>query len=102
MSVDFEDKLLEDVMHDGSLHFAIFPQVVSPLRTLLKIFTLWGAYPTAYLPSVTETWIDFRYKGNKFSIHNPMGDFWFFVENPNCSKTHLIKVMKHFESLLSE
>ena len=83
--------LTNERMHDGSRHFVLLPQSAAPLRLLFRIFTLPGAFPTAYLPSVIGSWIDFRYKGHRFSINNQYGEFWFFVQDPNCPDQVLLK-----------
>jgi len=88
-------------MHDGSINFLLLPTgSTSPIRLAFRVLSLWGAFPTAYIPSLDEAWIDFRYKGNKFSINNQYGDFWFFVENSSCPDSVLLEVANHFEKLL--
>lgn len=82
--------LLNDRMHDGSRNFILLPETVSPFRVLLHVFVLFGAFPTAYVPSLAESWIDFRYKGHKLGINNQYGDFWFFVQDPNCPEEVLV------------
>lgn len=90
-------------MNDGSRNFILLPVgSTPPIRLLPRVFTLLGAYPTLYVPSFSESWIDFRYKKHKFSINNQYGDFWFFVKDPNCPEEILIKVAKHFAGLLGE
>jgi len=83
-------------MHGGSLHFAFFPDTIAPLTMPLKILGLRGAFPTAYVPGVDETWIDFRFKKHKFSIHRTFGDYSFFVEKPDCPEKVLEQVFQHF------
>jgi len=73
-----------------------------PIRLLFRVFSLWGAFPTAYIPSFSESWIDFKYKKHKFSINNQYGDFWFFVEDPDCPEEILIEVVSHFSGVLNE
>ncbi len=94
-------ELLNQTMHDGSRHFALLPVgKVSPVRLLFRILTLWGAFPTAFVPSLAESWIDFRFRGFKFSINDQYGDYWFFVQDPGCPESILIKVAQHFEEVL--
>ena len=100
MSDASPEPLLNERMHDGSRHFALLPESRSSLRVLFHTFVLPGAFPTAYVPSLTESWIDFRYKGHKFSINNQFGDFWFFVRDPSCPDTTLARVANHFQKLL--
>jgi hypothetical protein len=92
--------LLDERMNDGSRHFALLPQSKSPIRLLLHVLALPGALPTAYAPSLDESWFDFRYRGHKFSVNNQFGDFWFFVQDPSCPEPILIKVANHFARLL--
>ena len=90
-------------MTDGSRNFVLLPVGnTAPIRLLFRIVTLWGAYPTAYIPGFSESWIDFKYKGYKFSINNQFGDFWFFVQSTGCPEFILEKVAKHFSELLDE
>jgi hypothetical protein len=94
-------KLIDQRMHDGSRHFVFLPESKSSGRLLLHLAGLFGALPTAYVPSMLESWIDFRYKGHKFSINTQMGDYWFFVQDPNCPEEILLKVASHFHKLLN-
>lgn len=93
--------LIDERMHDKSRHFVALPQSVAPLRLLFRVFSLFGAIPTAYVPSITESWIDFRFRGHRFSINNQYGDFWFFVQDPSCPEEVLAKVASHFAKLLN-
>ncbi|MEO7326188.1 MAG: hypothetical protein ABIW82_15285 [Dokdonella sp.] len=94
-------ELLDERMHDGSRHFALLPQTQSPLRLLFSVFTLVGAIPRGYLPGlIAGSWLDFRYKGYKFSVNHQYGDFWFFVDDPDCPDSLLTKVASHFAKLL--
>jgi hypothetical protein len=94
-------KLLQDKMHDGSRNFLLLPTgSTPPIRLVFRVFSLWGAFPTAYIPGLDESWIDFRYKSNKFSINDQYGDFLFFVENPSCPDSVLLEVASHFEKIL--
>ena len=92
--------LLDDRMKDGSRNFILLPQSVPPLRLIPRILTLWGAFPTAFVPGLDQAWIDFRYRGYKFSINDQFGDFWFFVNDPACPTVVLERVAGHFASLL--
>jgi len=94
-------EIINDIMYDGSRNFLLIPVGSTPsIRLLFRVFTLWGAFPTAYIPGLGESWIDFRYKSHSFSINNQYGDFWFFVRDPLCPEETLIRVALHFEVLL--
>ena len=77
--------LTNELMHDGSRLFFTWPQNCSPLRLLWLILRL-PALPTAYLPDLVtgETWIDWHWRGHRFSAHSIHGDFLFFSETPDC------------------
>jgi hypothetical protein len=94
-------QLLNNRMKDGSRNFILLPQTVPPLRLIPRIVTLWGAFPTAYVPSLAESWIDFRYRRQNFSINNQFGDFWFFVEDASCPTDILERVANHFSKFLA-
>ena len=47
--------------------------------------------------TVVEVWIDFTYKEHSFTIHNPLGEYWLSVENPECPEAILTEVMEHVE-----
>jgi hypothetical protein len=70
-------------MNDGSRHFADAPWMpAAEIRR--RIERLPGAAVTAFIDLPSETWIDFSCRGFRFSAHNPMNEFWLFVENPAC------------------
>lgn len=88
-------------MDDGSRHFANFPETVSfeRLREIVKQFE--GTHEISFITdNVTEVWLDFAYKGHKFSINNQNGDYWFFVEDPACLNEILLEVVEYFERFL--
>lgn len=95
------DKLFDFRMHDGSRNFADLPEVIffDKLREIAKL--LEGAAETAFVTDwVTEVWLDFDFRGYKFSINNQNGDYWFFVENPECPDKILLEVVEHFQSFI--
>ena len=93
--------LLNETISDGSRLFLQLPQTCPPSRLLWRIIRF-GGLPTAFVSDwVTgETWMDFRYKGQKFSVHNPYGvEFWFFVKNPACPEDILHRLAEYFVCL---
>jgi len=87
-------------MHDGSRHFVSLPESAGPRRVLKHIFGLGFAFPYFYLSGAIECWIDFWYRGHRFTINNQYGEYWFFVKNPSCPTPTLERVASHFASLL--
>lgn len=97
------NKLFDHRMKDGSRNFADLPESVffDELREIAKRFD--NAIVTGFVTDwVTEVWLDFEYRGHKFSINNQYGEYWFFVENPNCPDEILLEVVEHFERFLDK
>ncbi len=93
-------KLFSFILPNGSRNYADLPEFYpwDVLRDHLK--KLFGSRETAYVSdNVTEFWLDFDFRDNKFSINNQSGEFWFIVEDPNCSDVILIEVIEHFEKM---
>ena len=96
------DDLLNFITPKGSIQFGELPEIYpwSILRKQIK--SLKGAFETGYVSDdVTEFWLDFEYREHKFSINNNLGDFWFFVENPECPDEILSEVLKNFDKIYS-
>lgn len=93
--------LLEIKMNDGSRHFADLPEVVFFDELADYVEELEGAEITEFLTNgVVEMWLEFEYRGHKFSVNNQFGDYWFFVQNPNCPDEILLEIIDHFRKLL--
>jgi hypothetical protein len=95
-------KLINQIASDGSRQFAELPQAQDwdQLREHLK--SLAGVSITDFLTDhVTEAWIDFSYSGHSFSINNQFGEYWFFVDDPNCHDKILEQVVVHCERFLN-
>ena len=93
--------LLNETISDGSRLFLQLPQTRPPSRLLWRIVRF-GGLPTAFVSDwVTgEMWMDFRYKSQKFSVHNPYGvEYWFFVKNPACPEDILHRLAEYFARL---
>ena len=96
-------KLFNFKMNDGSRNFADLPETVffDELREIAG--KLDGARETGFVTDwVTEVWLDFEFRGHKFSINNQNGDYWFFVEKPDCPDEILLEVAGHFQKHLQK
>ena len=63
--------------------------------------SVWGVQVTDFITdNVTEVWIDFVYRGQRFSVNNQFGEYWFFVDKPRCSEEILEAVLGHCELVL--
>ena len=94
-------KLFDFRMNDGSRNFADLPETVffDKLREIAEQFE--GAKETGFVTDwITEVWLDFEFREQRFSINNQQGDYWFFVENPDCPDEILMEVVEHFQKFL--
>ena len=88
-------------MHDGSRHFASLPQSCAWYAIRDHVDKLDGALLTQFLgDGILEAWVDFAYCEHEFSINDPLAEYWFFVNDPDCPETILRRVVKHFAKLL--
>ncbi len=95
-------KLTNFLAKDGSRKFAELPQTKlwHELRDHLR--ALKGAVITNFMTDgITEAWIDFTFQGQTFAVNDQFGDYWFFVNDPNCSDEILTEIVDHCEMLLT-
>lgn len=93
------NKLFDVNFGDGSRNFADLPETFFFDRLREIAGTLEGAVETGFLTDwVTEVWLDFVYRGHNFSINNQNGEYWFFVDDPECPDEILTEVIEHFEN----
>ena len=92
------DKLFDIRMNDGSHNFADLPESVFFDKLCEHAEAFKNAQVTEFITDwVTEVWLDFEYHGHKFSINNQHGEYWFFVDDPNCPDEILMEVIEYFE-----
>lgn len=95
------DELREIKMNDGSRHFVDMPEVVFFDEFADHVEDLEGAEITEFLTNgIIEMWLDFEYRGHKFSVNNQLGDYMFFVEDASCDEEILLEIIDHFRKLL--
>jgi len=95
------EQLLNIIMHDGSRHFADLPESASWEKLQEHIALLSGVTDTKMTTDhVTEAWIDFNFRGHKFSVNNQFGNYWFFVEDPETPDEILAAVLDHCRGFL--
>ena len=93
---------LDERMQDGSRLFAILRDPISwkamkdhlESREDIRILRF-------ETDGITEGWLDFEYFGHHFTVHDPLGEFYVFVKDPNCSSFILGELMTHFRKLKS-
>jgi hypothetical protein len=89
-------------MNDGSRQFAALPESESWHRLRDHVSELAGAQVTDLITDeITEAWLDFTYRGQRFNVNNQFGEYWFFVRDPSCADDILTEVVRHCDSLLS-
>ena len=95
--------LLKIKMNDSSRHFVDLPEIVFFDEFYDHADKLEGAEITEFVTDgVVEMWLDFDFRGHKFSVNNQFGDYWFFVQDPNCPDEILLEVINHFRKLLEQ
>jgi hypothetical protein len=95
--------IFNDRMNDGSRHFGTLPQTVLWYDLRDHVAKLSGATVTCFVTEhVTEAWIDFSFQGHEFAINDQLGEYWFFVQDPQCPDPVLKDVLAHFQHLLGE
>lgn len=94
---------LESLMNDGSRHFVDMPEVVFFDEFCEHTEKLEEAEITEFVTDgVVEMWLDFEFRGHKFSVNNQLGDYLFFVEDPECPEEILLEIIAHFRKLLEQ
>ena len=95
--------LFDMKMNDGSRHFVDMPEVVFFDEFYDHAEKLEDAEITEFITDgVVEMWLDFEFRGHKFSVNNQFGDYWFFVEDAECPDEILLEVAAHFRALLEQ
>lgn len=99
-------RLFDIRMNDGSRHFGELPETYDPKqpewhRIKQHVPSLAGAELASFVTDdVTEAWIVFSFSGQRFSLNNQQGMWWFFVEDVACPEALMQRVLDHFEQLL--
>ena len=95
--------LFEKKVEAGWRHFVDMPEVVFFDEFADHVEELEGAEITEFLTDGTiEMWLEFEFRGQKFSVGNQFGDYWFFVDDANCPEEILFEIIEHFRKLLEK
>lgn len=95
-------ELLNVAMNDGSRQFAILPQSRGWNDLREHLSRLPGAKITEFVTDgVTEAWIDFAFREHAFTVNNQFGEYWFFVQRPDCPDAVLTEVVAHARKILT-
>ena len=90
--------LLNLTTHDGSRQFLAIRADCSYAAFERWTESLPEATVSYMLPTVTEMWLDFSFRGQRFTVNDQFGEFWFFVSDPHCAEDILLAVAEHFTS----
>jgi hypothetical protein len=89
--------LSHQIMADGSRMFGSLelPVLWDTLR--MHAEKLPGVRVTGFVGNVVEGWVEFAYRGHAFVMNNAVeGEYWFFVEDPDCPDEVLVEVLGYF------
>lgn len=88
------------VMNDGSILFASVTGDLSWENLLLHLEEMPGLTIMRTLTDdITEQWIDFRFRGRDFMIHQTFGEHWLFSNDPACPGEILSELRGHLLKL---
>ena len=91
---------LDQRMPDGSRLFASFKFPVSWPVFRQHLEQMQSLKVTRFVTDgVTEGWLDFDYFGHHFTVNDPQGEFFVFVDDAECPSFILGELMKHFRKL---
>jgi hypothetical protein len=81
--------------------FGELPQTVMHEGVRDHVAALAGATVTGFVSDgIDEGWIDVSFKGQQISINDQLGQYLFFVSDPDAPDAVLVEVLAHFEKLL--
>ena len=94
------DELREKAGKDAR-HFVDFPEVIFFDELADHLSELFGCEITEFeADGVFAVWVEFEYRDQKFFVDNAMGDYRFFVEDPQCEEDILMEIANHMRLLL--
>lgn len=98
--------LLEELkakLPNEARHFVDFPEVIFFDEVSDHVENLEGAKITEFeMDGTVEMWLEFRFREHQFFVNNRFGDYWFFVEDPQCPEEILLEIANHFRKLLEK
>lgn len=89
------------LMKDGSRHFLSLPESCSAKTLRTHLENIPGVRVCDVTQGGFQWWMSFQCLGWRFSINNPFGEFWFFVEDPCCPEEILRCLRRRLGAQLS-
>ena len=99
----FEDKF-KAKMTDGSRHFVDLPIEFAFFDELYEhTEKLPGVEIGEFLvDGIVSMWLEFTFRGHKFTVNNQFTDYWFFVEDAECPEEILLEIADHYRQLTEQ
>ena len=95
--------LLDHRAQDGSRCFGAIPQTVPLQRLRWHLAAIPGlTFGTVVPNDEVDAWMEFTFAGHRFTVHDPYGEYWFFVEDPEAPDLLLRMLMEHCVTLLRD
>jgi hypothetical protein len=76
--------LMNTIMRDGSRHFLALRETARPDEIRARLEAIYGIRICQFSRGGFEWWMFFQCMGWRFSVNNPFGEIWFFVDDPIC------------------
>ena len=76
--------LMNIIMRDGSRHFLALRETACAEHIRAKLETVPGIRVCQLSSGGFEWWMYFQCMGWRFAVNNPLGELWFFANDPAC------------------
>jgi hypothetical protein len=85
-------RLLKSVVTDSGRHFFDAPPAMTMKDCALRLTGLDGAEIVSLVPAEAGEWLTFRFEGREFAAADPLGEVWFYAEDPETPDGILQKI----------
>lgn len=89
------------IMRDGTRHFLALREIAGPEEIRAQLEAIPGIRVCQLSKGGFEWWMSFQCMGWRFSINNPLGELWFFAEDPACPEDILRCLNRRISAALS-
>jgi hypothetical protein len=93
--------LMNNIMRDGSRHFLTLRETARAEHIRAKLETIPGVRVRQLSTGGFEWWMSFQCMGWRFVINNPLGELWFFANDPDCPEDILRCLIRRISAALS-
>jgi hypothetical protein len=94
-------QLIDRRTEDGSRHFASLPKTCQWQALCEHILLLPGVQIANFvLAGASQAWLDFTFRGHRFSVSDGDGQFCLSVHDPQCPDLNVYQVASHCGKLL--